>query len=62
MTRRPYFRLSVGLIVLGIMLIALNVWLLFTFHLPPGVRGGNGALGVIGGTMLMAGVMILLGF
>jgi len=61
MAKRPYFRLGIGLIVVGVALIALNVWFLATGHTVPGSRRGNGALIAIGGTMLVAGIMVLLG-
>lgn len=48
MAKRPYFRLGVGLIVVGAAFIALNLWFLTTIHWVPGVRGGNAGLGVIG--------------
>jgi len=62
MVRRPYFRLGVGMIVVGAVFIALNVWLLMTFHwVLPGPSRGWGAIGVIGATMIVAGVMVLMG-
>jgi hypothetical protein len=61
MAKRPYFRLGVGLIVVGAAFIALNLWFLSTIHWVPGARGGNGGLGVIGLTMIISGIMVLLG-
>jgi predicted phage tail protein len=61
MVKGRYFRLGAGLIVVGAALIALNVWFLATGHTVPGSGRGNGALIAIGGTMLIAGVMVLLG-
>jgi hypothetical protein len=62
MAKRPYFRLGASLIVVGAAFIALNIWLLITFHwVLPGPSRGWGALGVIGLTMIVAGVMVLLG-
>ncbi len=55
-------RLGVGLIVAGAALIALNLWLLITFHwVLPGSSRGWGAIGAVGATMLVAGVMVLMG-
>ena len=48
MAKRPYFRLGVGLIVVGAAFIALNLWFLSKIHWLPGIRGGNAGLGVIG--------------
>lgn len=62
MTQRPYFRMGVGLIVVGAALIALNIWLLITFHwVLPGPTRGWGALGALGATMIIAGIMVLFG-
>jgi hypothetical protein len=61
MAKRPYFRLGVGLIVAGAAFIALNLWFLSTIHWVPGLRGGNAGLGVIGLTMIISGIMVLLG-
>ena len=62
MAKRPYFRMGVGLIVVGAALIALNIWLLTIVH-SPALRGrGAGGLGVIGLTMIIAGAMLLLGY
>jgi hypothetical protein len=45
MTKRPHFRLSVGLIVVGAAFLALNMWLLITFHwVLPGPPRGWGPL------------------
>lgn len=43
MAQRPYFRLGVSLIVIGLAFVALNIWLLSTFHwvLPGPSRGGE---------------------
>ena len=61
MAKERHFRLGVGLIVVGAAFIALNLWFLSTIHWVPGLRGGNAGLGVIGLTMIIAGVMVLLG-
>jgi len=62
MAKRPYFRLGVGLIVVGAAFIALNIWLLSTVH-SPALRGrGAGGLGAIGLTMIICGAMVLLGY
>jgi hypothetical protein len=62
MVKRPYFRLGVGLIVVGAAFLALNIWLLITFHwVLPGPPRGRGALGVVGLTMIVSGIMVLLG-
>jgi len=61
MAKGRHFWLGVGPIVVGAAFIALNLWFLSTIHWVPGIRGGNGALIVIGLTMLVAGVMVLLG-
>ena len=62
MTQRPYFRLGVGLIVIGAALVALNIWLLFTFHwVLPGPSRGAGAIAVIGAIMMVVGTMMLMG-
>ena len=62
MAKRPYFRMGVGLIVVGAAFIALNIWLLITFHwVLPGPSRGWGALGVVGATMIIVGIMLLLG-
>ena len=61
MAKRPYFRLGIGLIVAGAAFIALNLWFLSTIHWVTGIRGGNAGLGVVGATMMVAGVMMLLG-
>jgi hypothetical protein len=62
MAKRPYFRMGVGLIVVGAALLALNIWLLITFDwVPPGSPRGRGAFGVLGATMIIAGIMVLLG-
>ena len=62
MTKRPYFRLGVSLIVIGAVLVALNIWLLATFHwVLPGPSRGWGAIGVVGATMIVVGTMMLLG-
>ena len=51
MSKRPYFRMGVGLIVVGAALLALNIWLLITFHwVLPGSPRGRGAFGVLGAT------------
>jgi len=57
MANRPYFRLGIGLIVAGAAFIALNLWFLSAIHWVPGTRGRNAGLGVIGATMLVAGVL-----
>jgi predicted phage tail protein len=62
MTKRPYFRLGVGLVVVGAALVAVNIWFLATGHWVPSLKRGNGFLIVIGGTMLVTGVMVLLGY
>jgi hypothetical protein len=62
MAKGRYFRLGVGLIVVGAAFIALNLWLLSTLHWVPGRRGGNAGLGVIGLTMIVSGIMVLLGY
>jgi len=43
MAKRPYFRLGIGLIVVGAAFLALNIWLLVTFHwvLPGHLEGGG---------------------
>jgi predicted phage tail protein len=61
MAKERHFRLGVGLIVVGAAFIALNLWFLSTIHWVPGLRGGNAGLGVIGMTMIIAGIMVLLG-
>jgi hypothetical protein len=61
MAKGRHFRLGVGLIIVGATFIVLNVWFLTTGHMIPGARRGNGALIAIGGAMLVAGVMVLLG-
>jgi hypothetical protein len=61
MRKGRHFRLGVGLIVVGAAFIALNLWFLSVIHWVPGIRGGNFGLGVIGLTMLISGVMVLLG-
>ena len=62
MTQRPYFRLGVSLIVIGAALVALNIWLLFTFHwVLPGSSRGAGAIAVIGAIMIVVGIMMLMG-
>ena len=61
MANRPYFRLGIGLIVAGAAFIALNLWFLSAIHWVPGTRGRNAGLGVVGATMIVAGVMMLLG-
>jgi hypothetical protein len=61
MAKERHFRLGVGLIVVGAAFIGLNVWFLSTIHWVPGSRGRNGGLGVIGATMIIAGIMVLLG-
>jgi len=61
LAKRPYFRLGVGLIVVGAAFIALNLWFLSKIHWLPGIRGGNAGLGVIGASIIVAGVMVLLG-
>jgi hypothetical protein len=62
MVKRPYFRLGVGLILVGAVFIALNLWFLSAFHWDPPVKGrGNAGLIVIGTTLIVAGVMVLMG-
>jgi len=61
MVKRPYFRLGAGLIVAGAAFIALNLWFLSTIHWVPGIRGGNAGLAAIGATMIICGIMVLLG-
>ena len=62
MAQRPYFRLGVSLIVIGVALVALNIWLLFTFHgALPGSSKGAGAIAVIGAIMVVVGIMMLMG-
>ncbi len=61
MVKGRYFWLGIGLIVAGTAFIALNIWFLSTIHWVPGISGGNAGLGVIGATMIVAGVMVLLG-
>jgi hypothetical protein len=61
MARGRYFRLGVGLIAVGAAFIALNIWFLVTVGWILPARRGNGALIAIGGTMLIAGVMVLMG-
>ena len=61
MVKGRYFRLGIGLIVAGAAFIALNLWFLSTIHWVPGIRGGNAGLGVVGVTMIIVGVMVLLG-
>lgn len=62
MAQRPYFRLGVSLIVIGLAFVALNIWLLATFHwVLPGPSRGWGAIGVLGATMIVVGTMMLLG-
>ena len=61
MAKRPYFRMGVGLIVIGAALLALNIWLLTTVHLDLVPTRGKLALGAIGLTMLITGTMVLLG-
>ena len=62
MAERRDYRLGGGLIVVGAALIALNIWLFITFHWLAAAAGrkGSGALGVLGGTMIIAGIMVLL--
>ena len=61
MTKRPYLRMGVGLIVAGAAFLALNIWLLVAFHwVLPGPPRGWGAFGVLGATMIIAGIMVLL--
>jgi hypothetical protein len=62
MVKRPYFRLGIGLIVVGAAFIALNIWLFTTVHLDLVPTRGKLALGAIGLTMLITGTMVLLGF
>lgn len=62
MVKGRYFRLGIGLIVAGAALLALNIWLLIKFHwVLPGPPRGRGAFGVLGATMIVAGIMVLLG-
>jgi hypothetical protein len=60
MTKRPYFWMGVGLIVVGAAFIALNLWFLSTIHWVPGIRGGNAGLALIGAIMIVVGIMLLL--
>jgi len=61
MAKRPYFRLGIGLIVVGAAFLALNIWLLVTFHwVLPGHLEGGGPLASSGATMIIAGIMVLL--
>jgi len=56
------FRFGIGLIVVGEALIALDIWLIITFHLPPVTRrGGGAALGILGLVLLAIGVTVPLG-
>ena len=56
------FQVGALLIVAGAVLIALSIWLLITFHwVLPGPPRGWGAFGVLGATMIIAGIMVLLG-
>lgn len=48
MAKRPYFRMGIGLIVVGAAFIALNLWFLSTIRWVPGIRGGNAALPSLG--------------
>lgn len=60
--KRPYLRLGVSLIVIGAAFVALNIWLLSTYHwVLPGPSKGWGAMGVVGATMMVIGIMMLLG-
>jgi len=61
MADRQSFRLGTGLIVAGVAFIALGLWFLSAVHWVPGIRGGNAGFVVIGLTLLVAGVMVLLG-
>ena len=62
MAQRPYLRLGVSLIVIGAAFVALNIWLLITFHwILPGPSRGWGAIGVIGAIMIVVGIMMLMG-
>ena len=61
MTKRPYFRLGVGLIVAGVALIALNIWFLTTVPSIQGPAKAKLALGGLGMTVLVIGVMVLRG-
>jgi predicted phage tail protein len=61
MAQRPYYKFGVGLIVAGAAFIALNLWFLSTIHWASGIRGGNAGLAVIGATMIISGIMVLLG-
>ena len=61
MVKGRYVRMGIGLILAGAAFIALNLWFVSTFHLVPGRRGENVGLAIVGATMIIAGVMVLLG-
>jgi hypothetical protein len=61
MAKRPYLKLGVGLIVVGAAFIALDLWWLSAVRWDAGPRGRKGGLIAIGLTLIVAGVMVLLG-
>jgi uncharacterized membrane protein YidH (DUF202 family) len=61
MAKERHFRLGIGLIVGGLAFIALGLWVLSMFDWVLGPRAGNAGLAIVGATMIVAGVMVLLG-